>query len=155
MPLVGMCQEKIDCFGGEFHFLSNFYPAYVLYEGIVWPSSEHAYQAMKTTDENQRLNISILDTPGEAKKMGKAVKMRVDWDDVKLDIMEEIVRAKFTQNPQLQTMLLYTEDLEIIEGNTWGDTFWGVCDGVGENHLGKILMKIRDEIKEDAGSIKV
>lgn len=147
--LIGMGQERIDKFDGEFHFLSNFHVSYFLYEGIVWPTAEHAYQAAKTLDENQRMNILEMNTPGATKKYGRTVTLRPDWDDVKLEIMEEIVRAKFEQNSVLQTMLLYTEDLEIIEGNTWGDTFWGVCNGVGENHLGKILMRIRDDLQND------
>lgn len=142
-----MSKEKIDKFEGEFHFLSNFYPAYLLYEGVVWPTSEHAYQAMKTDDENQRLNMAMLDTPAEAKRYGRSVAMRRDWDTVKVDIMEEIVRCKFTQNENLKEMLLATEDLELVEGNTWNDTFWGVCNGKGENNLGKVLMRIREELK--------
>lgn len=153
--LIGMGQERIDKFDGEFHFLSNFHTSYILYDGIVWPTVEHAYQAMKTLDENQRMNILEANSPSEAKKLGRCVTMRVDWDDIKLEIMEELVREKFESKPKLAEKLLATEDIEIVEGNTWGDTFWGVCKGVGENHLGKILMKIRDEIKEDAGSIKV
>lgn len=143
-----MNQETIDNFKDEFHFLSNFHAAYLLYEGVVWPTSEHAYQAMKSKDENQRLNIAMMDLPSQAKAYARTLTRRVDWDDVKLDIMEEIVRCKFAQNPHLADKLLATADLEIIEGNTWGDTFWGVCNGKGENHLGKILMKIRDELHE-------
>jgi ribA/ribD-fused uncharacterized protein len=148
-----MEQEKIDSFSSEFHFLSNFHTSYILYDGIVWPTVEHAYQAMKTLDENQRMNILEANSPSEAKKLGRCVTMRVDWDDIKLEIMEELVREKFESKPKLAEKLLATEDIEIVEGNTWGDKFWGVCNGEGENHLGKILMKIRDEIKEDARSI--
>ena len=142
-------KDRIEQFSKEFHFLSNFHPAYVLYEGVVWPTSEHAFQAMKTDNEDQRLNIAMIPSPGEAKKYARSLTRRVDWDDVKVGIMEDIVRCKFAQNAELRTKLLHTQDLEIIEGNTWGDTFWGVCDGVGENNLGKILMKIRDEITND------
>jgi len=144
------CQQghdKIEQFDGEFHFLSNFHHAYLLYEGVVWPTAEHAYQAMKVHDEDQRLNIAMIAAPGEAKKYARAMNLRTDWDDVKLGIMEEVVRCKFEQNADLRAMLLCTEDIEIIEGNTWNDTFWGVCKGVGENHLGKILMKIREELQ--------
>jgi len=145
----------IKSFKDEFHFLSNFHTSYILYDGIVWPTVEHAYQAMKTLDENQRMNILELDSPGAAKKYGRTVTLRPDWDDVKLEIMEELVLEKFESKADLREKLLATQDAEIVEGNTWGDTFWGVCNGVGENHLGKILMKIRDEIKQDAGSIKI
>ena len=144
----------IDHFTAEFHFLSNFSSHEVEYEGVKWRTAEHAYQAMKTLDENQRLNMSEIDLPGDAKRYGRAVTMRVDWDDIKLDVMESIVRHKFVQHPDLQAKLLITVGVDIEEGNTWGDTFWGVCKGVGENHLGKILMKIRDELQH-AGSIKV
>jgi len=146
--LEAKTSERIEAFEGVFHFLSNFHRAYLIYEDIMWPTSEHAYQAMKTFDHNQRLNISTIGSPAEAKSYARSLKRRADWDDVKLGIMEEIVRAKFTQNDLEREKLLATEDLEIVEGNTWGDTFWGVCNGVGENHLGKILMKIREELRE-------
>ena len=137
----------IDRFYNDFEFLSNFYFCEVEYEGITWPTSEHAYQAMKTFDHNQRLNLAEMTLPGDAKAYGRSVRMRVDWDDVKLDIMEDIVRCKFEQNPELKAMLLVTAGVDIEEGNTWGDVFWGTVDGVGENHLGKILMKLREEFK--------
>lgn len=141
--------EKIDRFMNEFDFLSNFYEANVDYEGLTWRTSEHAYQAMKTTNQEQRLNLQEIYMPGDAKQYGRSVKMRTDWDDVKLGIMEDIVRCKFQQNPQLEERLLLTEDIPIEEGNTWKDTYWGICafTGVGQNHLGKILMKIRKELQ--------
>ena len=138
--------DKIDSFSGVFHFLSNFHPSLIMYEGIVYPTSEHAYQAAKTLDVNQRLNISIIDTPGESKKYGQTVKIRPAWDDVKVGIMGEIVRAKFFQNPALLEKLLATDDILLEEGNTWGDTFWGVCKGKGENYLGKVLMEVRENL---------
>ena len=85
-------------------------------------------------------------TPALAKRYGKAVSMRPNWDEIKVRVMCEIVEAKFTQNPNLTNMLLATEDAILIEGNTWGDTFWGVCDGKGENNLGKVLMRVRDRL---------
>lgn len=136
--------DKIESFGGIFRFLSNFYPAPLLYDGVDYPTAEHAFQAAKTLDHNQRLNVAMLDTPGEAKKYGKTVKLREAWDDVKVGIMGEIVLAKFIQNPDLAQKLIATDDIELIEGNTWNDTFWGVCDGKGENNLGIILMLVRD-----------
>lgn len=139
--------EKIDRFMNEFHFLSNFSSHEVEYKGIKWRTAEHAYQAMKTLNHNDRLNIAEIDLPGDAKRYGRSVRMRVDWDDIKLEVMEDIVRAKFRQNEYLQEMLLATVGVDIEEGNTWGDTFWGTCKGVGENHLGKILMKIRDDLQ--------
>lgn len=138
--------NKISSFGGLFRFLSNFHPAPLLYKGIMYPTSEHAYVSAKTLNENTKLNVAMLATPGEAKKYGRSIKLRPDWNDVKLAIMEEIVREKFIQNPPLLEKLLATEDIYLEEGNTWGDTFWGVCDGEGQNHLGKILMKIRTDL---------
>ena len=137
---------KIDSFSDEFHFLSNFHKAPIMYKGIAYPTSEHAYQAAKCLSDNSRLNISIMKTPGETKKYGRTVSLRPDWQEVKVGIMEEIVLAKFWQNPGLRMKLLLTEDIFLEEGNTWGDTFWGTCGGVGENHLGKILMKVRERL---------
>lgn len=134
----------INRFTGCYRFLSNFYPALIRYQGWIWPSAEHAYQAMKTFDQDQRKEILHADTPSIAKRIGRHVTMRYNWDKVKLDIMRDIVRAKFEQNPDLMLDLLGTGDEELIEGNHWGDTFWGQCNGVGENWLGKILMEIRD-----------
>ncbi len=139
-------QNKIETFSGIFRFLSNFYGAPLMYRGIAYPTSEHAYQATKSLNENTRMNISILGTPAEAKRYGGTVQLRPDWDEVKIEIMTEIVRAKFIQNPSLTEKLLATEDFILEEGNTWGDDFWGVCNGVGQNHLGKILMEVRESL---------
>jgi len=139
-------QNKVESFGGEFHFLSNFHPAPIMYRGISYPTSEHAFQAAKAANENTKMNISILSTPSEAKKYGKTVIRRTDWDDVKVEIMGEIVRAKFIQNPRLREKLFATDDILLEEGNTWGDTFWGICNGVGQNNLGIILMQVREDL---------
>ena len=90
--------------------------------------------------------------PAEAKSRGRQITLRPDWEEVKLGIMEEIVRVKFTQNHALRQQLLDTGDRELREGNNWHDTFWGVDlrTGKGENHLGKILMKIRSELAQYA-----
>jgi ribA/ribD-fused uncharacterized protein len=116
------------------------------YDGWIWPTSEHAYQAAKTLNEEDKERIASQSTPALAKRMGKSVAKRPDWEQVKLKIMYDIVLAKFQQNPVLKYLLILTKDAELIEGNTWGDTYWGVCNGKGENHLGKILMRIRDEL---------
>lgn len=146
----GQDKVVIDKFDDtEFRFLSNFYPAAVNYEDIVYATSEHAYQAAKTLDINQRHNIAMLETPGKAKKYGKTVRLRPAWDDIKISIMKEIVESKFQQNPKLIEKLLATDDAILIEGNTWGDKFWGVCDGEGENNLGKILMYVRECLREN------
>lgn len=128
-----------------YEFLSNFYMTPVLWEGILYTSSEHAYQASKTLDPNIRKAISLLSTPGKAKRAKKNFVQRPDWNDrLKLLTMEAILRIKF-QDPKLRALLDATKGQELIEGNTWGDVFWGVCNGKGKNHLGTILMNIRDE----------
>lgn len=140
--------KKIDRFTGKYIFLSNFhFPCYVYFEGRYYKSSEHAFQAAKTLDEVERDRIAQSPTPYKAKRLGRKVKLRNDWDQVKLDVMEKILRNKFTDK-NLKHALLETGDAELIEGNTWGDTYWGVCRGKGQNHLGKLLMKIRDELRQ-------
>ena len=136
----------INEFRGKFRFLSNFYPALCNYGGIVYPTVEHAYQAAKTNDLDLKKLISQALTAQEAKHMGKGVPLREDWEDVKLDIMEQLLRLKFS-NREVANLLLLTGKEELVEGNWWGDTYWGVCNGAGENWLGKLLMKIREEIK--------
>ena len=138
--------KKIDRFDGNFCFLSNFYPATVeLEDGIVYPTSEHAFQAMKTTNMDERRAVAVCATPGQSKRKGRKVPLRPDWEDIKIAVMETVVRAKFQQHQDLEERLIQTGNAELIEGNTWQDRFWGVC-GTGENHLGKILMKIRDDL---------
>lgn len=139
----------IDKFILRNHFLSNFYPCHVTYQGIRYPSSEHAYQAMKSNDNTVRHQIASLVHSGAAKKMGKHIELRSDWEEVKDQLMHEIVKAKFEQNEHLKDELLATNDATLIEGNTWGDTYWGICNGVGQNKLGKTLMKVREEFKNE------
>lgn len=136
----------INQFQGHYRFLSNFWPAEVVFEGHTYPSVEHAYVAAKTLSHTER--FTFMDPairPGDVKRMGRKLHLREDWEEVKLGIMEDLVRQKFSKSP-LKEMLLMTGDQELIEGNTWGDTFWGVCRGKGQNHLGKILMKVRGEL---------
>ena len=133
----------------EYAFLSNFWEAPVTYGGLTYGSNEAAFQAQKCMTEEEKLPFTEA-RPSKSKGMGRKVKLRPDWEQVKVGIMEEIVRAKFTQNPELGRRLAATGDRILIEGNTWGDTCWGVDTrtGEGENHLGKILMKVRGEIQE-------
>ena len=139
----------IDKFHGEHRWLSNFWPAPVYWAGLLHKTVEHAYQAAKSTDDNERAIIWIAATPGVAKKLGKKLKhVDPNWDNRKRAVMENLLVQKFSKDP-LRQMLLDTGTEELVEGNTWGDTFWGVCDGVGENHLGKLLMKIRNEIRKE------
>lgn len=138
----------IDKFRGQHDFLSNFYESSIIYDGVEYPTSEHAYQAAKSIDPAARKYILGCKTPREAKRAGKALTLRENWDIIKIDIMTEIVRDKFTRHPDLAVKLLATGDARLIEGNTWGDIYWGVCNGKGYNHLGKILMQVREELKK-------
>lgn len=135
--------EKITSFSGEYAFLSNFYPAKIEFDDVVYPTSEHFFVAMKTLDLEDRKHIATIETPGQVKRYGRKLDLRKDWEHVKIRAMNIVVFMKFNQNPDLLEKLLSTGEAELIEGNDWGDTVWGVCNGVGENHLGKILMHTR------------
>jgi ribA/ribD-fused uncharacterized protein len=126
-------------------FLSNFYDCRVIYEGIWYRNAESAYQASKLDSRKARLQFQGL-TGAQAKALGRTVELRDDWEDVKLSNMYDVVSAKFANNTGLRMKLMMTGDEEIVEENTWGDTYWGVCQGKGENHLGKILMFTRWEL---------
>ena len=141
--------HSIDEFQGEYRFLSNFYPCAVMYDGYLYRSVEHAYQAAKTFDEQQRLKIRKLSKPGEAKRAGRRITLRKDWEEVKLDIMLELLEKKF-QEPSLKRRLIATGNATLIEGNNWNDTFWGVCRDKGDNHLGRLLMQVRDRIRRES-----
>ena len=136
----------IDSFSGEYDFLSNFSPSIVSFEGEEYPTVEHGYQAAKTLLAEGRLAVKEAATPGLAKKYGRRLKLREDWEKVKIGVMEQLLREKFS-DVELREKLLGTSPHELVEGNWWGDTFWGVCRGKGENHLGKLLMKIRKEFE--------
>jgi len=136
----------IDRFTNEYRFLSNFYPCQITYEDMIYPSVEHAFQAAKCLTIMERKKIQAAQTAGLAKKMGRKVNLRNDWERVKIDIMRIILKNKFT-NSTLQQLLLNTGSAQLIEGNNWHDTFWGKCNGKGQNQLGKLLMEIRDGFK--------
>lgn len=137
--------EKIESFSGTYRYLSNFYDAPVLYNGIMYDNAEAAYQAQKQPEKAEMFkNIN----GSKAKKDGAALTLRPDWDLVKDQIMYEIVKEKFTRNIYLGARLISTGDIPIIEGNYWNDTYWGVCKGKGQNKLGKIIMRVRDELKQ-------
>jgi ribA/ribD-fused uncharacterized protein len=139
---------KIDRFEGDYRIYSNFYmhPVTLKDDGITYPSNEHGYHAMKTLDPAEREYIRSRTTPGQAKRAGQRVTLRPDWNEIKLDVMLDLVRQKFN-SPGLKEQLLSTGNDELEEGNGWGDKFWGVCNGVGENYLGKILMQVRKELR--------
>lgn len=141
----------IGSFDGKYFFLSNFYPSSITDEdNITYSTVEHYFQAMKTLDKAQKFNIAIQSTPGKAKRLGRRCHLRPDWETVKDSVMEEALRKKFS-SPDLRKALLDTGDEYLEEGNTWGDQYWGVCNSVGENRLGKLLMKIRDELRQQEG----
>jgi|TARA_Y100000310_G_scaffold263231_2_gene273305 hypothetical protein len=139
-------------FQGKYRFLSNFWPATVIGpSSIVYPTVEHAYQAAKTEDERQHWRIMHMNTPGMAKRAGRRLVMRSDWDEVKYDIMYELVKQKFFNNDELANSLMDTQDVPIIEGNMWHDNYWGSChcsrhNGGGQNKMGGILMLVRGEL---------
>lgn len=138
---------KIDAFDGtKYDFLSNFHPSLIVWQGLSYPTVEHAYQAAKTLDTAASERIRLARSPGTAKRLGQSVKLRSDWESVKIQVMHDLVREKFLTSATLRKKLLATGDAELIEGNTWNDTFWGVCKGVGRNELGKVLMKVRAEL---------
>lgn len=136
----------INEFKGPNFYLSNFYEVPVTYDGITYGSNEAAFQAQKTISKEDRIEFASLN-PSLAKRKGRHVKLRSDWEEVKDSIMKDIVRAKFTQNNDLKAKLLATNDEYLIEGNTWGDKYWGQVNGIGQNKLGLILMEVRDELK--------
>lgn len=140
----------ICSFSGKYHWLSNFAPVEIQYQGIVYPSVEHAYVAAKTTDIDTRKYIASLSSAGEAKKYGRALKLPPNWEKDKLSLMRQLCELKFKQ-PKYKELLLATQDIPLLEGNTWGDMFWGIVpqsDGSlsGFNNLGEILMKIREDL---------
>lgn len=146
---AGWLKTEICSFKEEYSFLSNFYEAPIEYRGLYYLNNEAAFQAQKCVTEEEKRQFTQLPA-GKAKRRGRQVQLREDWEEVKVSFMEEIVRAKFSQHPELAERLLATGKRKLLEGNTWHDTFWGVDiqNGKGENHLGEILMKIREELKE-------
>ena len=140
----------ISSFTDNHRFLSNFYPCVIAYDGITYPSNEHYYVAMKTTDPVLRKKISEVTTAGKVKRFGRDMEIRADWEDVRLQVMLYGLRQKFS-DPVLNKMLKDTGDAQLIEGNSWHDNFFGSCGcsscgDVGDNHLGRLLMQVRSEL---------
>lgn len=144
--------KTINAFKGSYRFLSNFAPCAVYMENVAYPSVEHAYQAAKTNDPALRIPFES-GTAAEAKKRGSKLVLRPDWEVIKLAVMEMLLNQKFLQGTEYRAKLDATKGMELIEGNWWHDNFWGecycgekeACKNGGKNHLGKLLMKIRDE----------
>lgn len=132
-------------FQNEFRWLSNFAPVKIVLNGIEFPSIEHAYMSAKSDDiEWKNFCSNSNNKAGDVKRQSRNVKLKPNWDEIKLKVMEECVTQKFTQEP-FKTKLLETGNEHIQEGNMWNDKFWGVClkTNKGENNLGKLIMKVR------------
>lgn len=140
--------ESIKSFTKEYSFLSNFYGCFIHYMGLRFPSVEHAFQAAKSLDPDIRWQFQYCRSAGEAKQRGKMVELRPDWEEVKVQVMTDLIRDKF-QCPELKQKLLDTGYAHIEEGNNHGDKFWGTVKGQGRNELGKILMKVREELRNE------
>lgn len=140
--------EKIDRFDGKYRFLSNFADSRVVYGHVDYKNAEAAFQAQKTMDMAERERIAGM-SPGEAKRAGRRVSLRSDWEDIKRTEMARVVAAKFRQDGGMAKLLLDTGSAELVEGNTWNDMFWGVCRGKGENWLGRILMALRQAMRDE------
>lgn len=137
--------EAIREFIDAYAFLSNFYHSPVKYRNLIYLNAEAAFQAQKESCEKDKEQYTRMN-PAQAKLVGRNCNLREDWEEIKEQTMYEIVKAKFTQNKALARLLLATGDAYLEEGNWWHDTTWGVCNGVGQNKLGKILMRVREEL---------
>ena len=142
-----MSKQKILGFHGSSAFMSNFVPVQVILDGIIFSSVEHAFVAAKTLDLEMREAIANIVSPGKAKRFGRKISLRQGWEQIKIDVMKDLLIQKFSQ-AHFTSQLLKTGDAYLEETNTWHDTFWGVHNGIGENNLGKLLMQIREDLKE-------
>jgi ribA/ribD-fused uncharacterized protein len=145
--------RAIKKFTGDWAFLSNFYAWEADWNGIIFPTSEHAFQAAKCTNSQDMTKIYKAKTPKKAKFFGRSVGIRADWDTFRVHAMKEILTSKFTMNKEHGIYLLSTSGANLVEGNYWHDNFWGdcycgrlACESPGKNFLGRLLMGIREEI---------
>lgn len=139
---------SITSFRGEFRWISNYHLIDIEYRGIVYRSTEAAYQAAKTFSEDERREIKLAATPDKARRLGQKVTLRAGWESIKLRVMRDLTIQKF-KDPDLQAKLLATGLQHLVEENTHGDKFWGVDGGEGLNHLGRILMDVREEVRKE------
>lgn len=156
MVPAGGVPSVIDRFMGEWRFLSNFAPCpWIVFEEDVYPTVEHAFQAAKTDDTRVRDLIRKARTAGHAKRMGRVTRLPAGWGELRVQIMRDLLWQKFSpkRQPDYLLGLLRTGDVMLIEGNDWGDRFWGVCDGQGANMLGQLLMDIRRERRQRGDGI--
>lgn len=147
MRLMGF----INSFTGDHYFLSNYYPSYVEYEGVIYPTLEHAFQAAKTLDIERRKEFAKMTTPDIARYWGIRLELRPDWENIKMSVMYQLCQDKFSRTPNKE-QLLATGSKQLIQGNNWHDNYWGSCccakcGNKGENRLGRILMQIRSELR--------
>jgi ribA/ribD-fused uncharacterized protein len=138
-------------FNGKWACFSNFYPSIVMYEGVRYYTVEHAYQAAKTLDRELRLGMSQLHNPATAKRLGRLLPLREDWESAKVGVMRDLIALKFAPGSMFASQLLLSSPEDLVEGNTWHDRFWGRCtcigcDGEGENVLGQLLMDRREQL---------
>ena len=145
--------DEINTFDGKNFFLSNFYEAPIVLDGKHFATTEHAFQAMKTLDSKAFEEIRKARSAGVAKRMGRDAPLRKDWESVKDEVMMRCLRAKFAR-PEMKQMLLATGDAILIEGTTWHDQYWGICNckqhgGEGKNKLGQMLMQVRKELADE------
>lgn len=140
----------ISSFRGKYYFLSNFSDSRITINGHSFLNAEAAFHSFK--DLSRQYEFKNLD-PSSAKRLGRRVRLRSDWEEIKDDIMYQVVKDKFTQNEILRVKLLNTGDEYLEEDNVWHDNYWGVCqcvkcqDKIGKNKLGKILMRVREELR--------
>ncbi len=136
----------INSFRNNYFFLSNFYPSIINLDGLLFPTLEHAYQASKTKNLRWRKIIQTTTTPGKAKRIGRKITLNPNWNLEKLEVMKDLIQQKFQPGTLIAQCLIDTSDILLEEGNTWNNTFWGVCNGKGENHLGLLLMEQRNRL---------
>jgi ribA/ribD-fused uncharacterized protein len=135
-------------FRGATRWLSNFHSSPVMFDGVTYPTVENAYQAAKTDPAHREQFVSVA--PAKARKLGQTVPLCADWEDVKVTVMRSLIAQKFAPGTELGDRLVATGDVRLVEGNDWGDTFWGVCKGRGKNMLGRLLMDQREKLKGGA-----
>ena len=129
-------------------FLTNFYPCTIVYEGQIYPSVEHAYQAAKCNNPSDAAAIRCCLSPRKALELGRKVERKDNWKNIKVSVMKELLRNKFV-SPALARQLIETKNATIMDDKPWGDTFWGSVNGEGKNVLGLLIMEVRDELKAE------
>ncbi len=128
-------------FRGEYYFLSNMYECPITYNGLTYKCVESAFQAQKDLSRSKDfINLNGF----EAKRLGRKIHLRSDWEYVKLSIMKSLLQIKFSDIVLLNKLKSINEP--IIEENTWHDTYWGMCNRIGYNHLGILLEEIKNNV---------